>query len=160
MSDPLTLTFELACSVEHAFDTWTSRIDSWWPRDHTVSAEAGLTVVLERAVGGRVFERTGAGAEHDWGEVTVWEPPTRLSYTWHLGADPAEATEVEIRFRPIGDGGTRVEIEHRGWDRLGAIAADRRGRNQAGWDSLLPHYLAAVHAAPGTVPEPSLLERN
>ncbi|MDQ1740171.1 MAG: hypothetical protein QOE53_1823 [Pseudonocardiales bacterium] len=160
MSDPLTLTFEFACSVEHAFDTWTSRIDSWWPRDHTVSAEAGLTVVLEREVGGRIFERTSAGAEYDWGEVTVWEPPKRLSYTWHLGTDPAEATEVDIRFRPIGDIVTRVEIEHRGWDRLGAAAADRRRRNQAGWNSLLPYYLAAVDALPGTAPEPSPLERN
>jgi len=45
--------------------------------------------------------------------VTVWQPPTRLAYLWYLGRDRADATEVEISFRPRGDS-TRVDIEHRG----------------------------------------------
>ena len=67
-----------------------------------------LSVVLEPRVGGRIYERTGAGAEHDWGEVTVWEPPSRLAYSWHLRRDRADATDVEIRFvarGPASDAG-------------------------------------------------------
>ena len=60
--------------------------------------------------------------------------------------DRADATEVEIAFR-AHETGTRVEIEHRGWERLGADAAVWRTRNQAGWSTLLPHYVSAVETA-------------
>ena len=119
MIEPLRLEFVVACPADHAFEVWTARIDQWWPDDHTVSAETDLTVVLEQRPGGRIFERTTAGAEHDWGEVTTWEPPTRFGYLWHIRRDRADATEVEIRFVDRGDATTRVEIEHRGWERLG-----------------------------------------
>jgi hypothetical protein len=143
MTAPLKISFDVGCSAEHAFRVWTSRIDTWWPSDHTVSGEAEV-VVLESGVGGRIFERTSDGVEHDWGEVTLWDPPTQLAYLWHLGADPTAATEVEIRFVAQGAATTRIEIEHRGWERLGKAADQWRDRNRAGWDTLLPHYLAQI----------------
>ena len=148
MIDPIRLEFEVDCPVEHAFDVWTGRIGQWWPADHTVSAEAGLTVVLEGRPGGRIFERRSSGIEHDWGEVTIWEPPTRLAYTWHLKRDRADATDVEIRF-VASPKGTMVHIEHRGWERLGADGADWRDRNHGGWATLLPHYQAAIAEGSG-----------
>jgi hypothetical protein len=36
---------------------------------------------------------------------------------------------------------TRVEIEHRGWDRLGSIGRQQRDANREGWATLLPHYV-------------------
>jgi hypothetical protein len=144
MTEPLTITFDVACSIDHAFDLWTSRIDTWWPANHTVTAEPDLTVILQGEVGGRIFERTSAGAEHEWGRITVWDPPARLSYTWHLRADLAEATEVDIRFHRIGARETRVDIEHRGWDRLGVAGPERRAGNHLGWAGIIPHYLRAV----------------
>ena len=144
MSAPLTLSFDVACSVEHAFSVWTSEIGSWWPSDHTVTGRVDLVVVLESGVGGRIYERTPDGVEHDWGEVTVWEPPTQVTYLWHLRRDRADATEVEIRFLPRGDRATRVQIEHRGWERLGGLGAERREQNLAGWQTLLPHYQDAI----------------
>ena len=146
MIEPLRTTFDVACSVEHAFTTWTARIDTWWPADHTASGAPDVVVVLETARGGRIYERTPTGVEHEWGEVTVWEPPTRLGYLWHLRRDRADATEVEIRFVDTGGAITRIEIEHRGWERLGAGGQDWRDRNRAGWDTLLPHYRAAIEA--------------
>jgi hypothetical protein len=98
-------------------------------------------VVLEPRPGGRIFERTPAGIEHDWGEITVWEPQTRLGYLWHLRRDRADATEVGIRFIGRADGGTRVEIEHRGWEQLGADGESWRNRNHGGWATLLPWYI-------------------
>jgi uncharacterized protein YndB with AHSA1/START domain len=144
--EPLRLSFEVGCAPEQAFRTWTERISTWWPADHTVTGDRDLVVVLEPRVGGRLFERTRGGDEHDWGRITAWEPPHRLVYTWHLRADRADATDVEIRFVPA-DGGTRVEIEHRGWERLGAERGrDRRDRNFGGWRTLLPHYRQAVES--------------
>ena len=143
MTAPLKISFEVACSAEHAFTVWTSRIGTWWPPDHTVTGHAEV-IVLEGGVGGRIYERTAEGTEHDWGEVTVWKPPTTLTYLWHLRRDRADATEVEIRFLTQGAAATRIEIEHRGWEQLGSAGADWRDRNRAGWQSLLPHYLAAL----------------
>ena len=143
MIEPLRLTFDVSCSIEHAFTVWTSGIGAWWPADHTVSGEPER-VVLEAGAGGRIYERTAGGVEHEWGEITIWEPPTRLGYLWHLRRDRADATEVEINFVPQADIATRVEIEHRGWERLGGDGPDWRDRNRAGWETLLPHYVAAV----------------
>jgi hypothetical protein len=144
--EPIRLAFEVACPPDHAFAVWTGRIGQWWPVDHTVSGEPGLAVVLEPRPGGRIFERTAAGVEHDWGEVTVWEPPNRFVYLWHIGRDRDDATEVEIRFAERGAATTLVEIEQRGWEALGGEAESWRDRNGAGWATLLPHFIAAVNA--------------
>lgn len=149
MIEPIRLTVEVDCRVDHAFDVWTARIAQWWPKDHTVSTEEDLTVVLEGRPGGRIFERLTSGVEHDWGEVTIWEPPTRLGYTWHLNRDRGDATEVEVRFVARGDMATRVEIEHRGWERLGAAGEHWRDRNHGGWATLLPHFIAAASLPSG-----------
>ncbi len=146
MIEPIRLAFEVACPPDHAFEVWTGRIGTWWPADHTVSGEPGLAVVLEPRRGGRIYERTAAGVEHDWGQVTVWEPPGRFAYLWHIGRDRADATEVEIRFVGRGGDATLVEIEHRGWEALGDEATSWRERNGGGWASLLPHYVAAATA--------------
>jgi len=143
MTDPLRLSFTVDCPAEHAFTVWTAKISRWWPADHTVTGEPGLDVVLEPRVGGRIFERTVTGAEHDWGRITVWDPPRRLGYSWHLRQDRADATDVEITF--TGEGlGTRVDIEHRGWERLGARGPGLREANRAGWSSLLPHFVHLI----------------
>ena len=147
MIDPIRLSFEVRCPPEQAFETWTARIDTWWPHDHTVTAADELAVVLEPRPGGRIYERTGAGEEHEWGEVTVWEPPTRFGYLWHLRRDRADATDVEVRFVDAGDGSTTVEIVHSGWERLGAEGEPWRDRNHGGWATLLPHFVEAAERA-------------
>jgi uncharacterized protein YndB with AHSA1/START domain len=144
MTAPLRMSLDVECSAEHAFTVWTSGIATWWPADHTVTGRDGVTVVMQSGVGGRIYERAPDGAEHDWGEVTVWRPPTRLAYLWHLRRDRSDATEVEIRFTANDSGGTRIEIEHRGWERLGRAAVQWRDQNRAGWQTLLPHFQAAI----------------
>ncbi len=131
----------VGCAAPAAFDTWTRRIDLWWPRDHTVGGEAVTEVVLEPRVGGRLFERHADGAERDWGAVTTWEPPQRFAYTWHIGADADEATRVEITFTEL-DGGTRVDVAHTGWESVTDGDA-RMQRNESGWEGLLPAFVAA-----------------
>ena len=141
MIEPIRLTFEVRCPPDHAFAVWTRDIDRWWPADHTVTGTNDLLVVLEPRPGGRIYERTPHGIEHDWGEVTRWEPPRRLGYLWHLRRDRAEATEVDITFADAGEGRTRVEIAHSGWEALGAEGQTWRDRNHGGWGTLLPWFV-------------------
>jgi hypothetical protein len=72
---PLELEFTVSCAPDFAFDTWARNTSRWWPKDHTVSAHPELSVIIEPRDGGRIYERTPAGVEHDWGEVVRWEPP-------------------------------------------------------------------------------------
>jgi uncharacterized protein YndB with AHSA1/START domain len=144
MLEPLQIQFEVDCSPPLAFEVWTTRIASWWPSSHTVSGESDVEVVLEGRAGGRIYERSPAGGEREWGEVTVFDPPHRLAYLWHIRRDRADATQVEITFSAHGDGATRVRIEHTGWEHLGADAETWRDRNNGAWGNLLPHYRRAV----------------
>ena len=143
--EPLRIEFQVACSPERAFEVWTSEISRWWPKGHSVSADPGLTVTLEPGVGGRIFERTPDGTEHEWGEVL------------DVGAAAAAGLPVAPALRPRrrhrgGDHlhrrgrGDHVTIVHSGWERLGAVGPERRERNERGWAGLLPHYRDAVGA--------------
>jgi hypothetical protein len=139
--EPLRVSFEVACSATHAFHIWTDRIDSWWPKDHTATNEAGSQIRLEKRVGGRLFEVTPDGGEHLWGTVTTWEPSNRFGYDWHIRRDAADATDVQITFTQHG-AITIVDIVHAGWERLGSNGPKWKDLNQGGWDGVLPHYIA------------------
>jgi uncharacterized protein YndB with AHSA1/START domain len=142
--EPLQLSFEVACSPATAFSLWTERASTWWPVDHSASGQRGIKIVFEDHVGGRVYEITQSGSEHDWGKITAWEPPSLLAYSWHLHFAPNEATDVEIRFIDKGEGLTAVEITHDGWERLGEQGRQRREGNLAGWTSVYPHFVEAI----------------
>ncbi|MGE0135991.1 MAG: SRPBCC domain-containing protein [Dehalococcoidia bacterium] len=144
MIEPLRFTLDLDCPPAHAFEVWTARTSLWWPTAHTMSRENGLDVVFEPRAGGRIFERTPGGLEHEWGEVTAWEPPHRLAYLWHIATDRAHGTDVEIRFAPLEEGRTRVDIEHAGWERLGDLGPAWRTENVGGWEGVLPYYVEAT----------------
>ncbi|MDB5621337.1 SRPBCC domain-containing protein [Tardiphaga sp.] len=148
MIDPIEISFEVECGVRHAFDTWTARIGAWWPADHTARGDREATVMLEPRLGGRIFERSSDGAEIDWGEITAWDPPAGFAYLWHLRSTREDATDVEIRFTAVGPDATRVEITHSGWDRLGAEGQTWHDRNNGGWATLLPHFVAAAEISP------------
>jgi uncharacterized protein YndB with AHSA1/START domain len=144
MIEPLRLSFPIDCSAEHAFEVWTTRLGTWWPKGHSASGDPATTVVLEPGVGGRIYERTRDGVEIDWGEITEWEPPRRLGYLWHITRSRDEATDVELTFVDVGDGTTRLDIVQTGWERLGADGAAFRDANTGGWQALLPSFAAAA----------------
>jgi uncharacterized protein YndB with AHSA1/START domain len=130
--------------VETAFRVFTEEIGTWWPlATKSVGQEESETLVIERRVGGQVFERVRGGKEHKWGEVTVWEPPHRLLFTWHPGRGDETRQEVEVRFAPV-DEGTLVEVEQSGWQRLVASAAEIPDHYEAGWDEILSRYAEAA----------------
>ena len=113
--EPLRIVFDVEGEPEHAFRVWTQRASMWWPPARTAKRK-GTSLVFEPGPGGRVFERDARGNEVDWGSILVWEPPGHLVYRWHIFGGASDATEVEGRFVANGDGTTRVELEHRGWD--------------------------------------------
>ncbi|MGH2539488.1 MAG: SRPBCC domain-containing protein, partial [Actinomycetota bacterium] len=83
--------------------------------------------------GGRIYEVLSTGVEADWGVVTRWEPPSRVVIDWNPSPEVRPYTEVEVTFSPVGDG-TRVELEHRNWDRLGDEVGTRwRADYDVGW---------------------------
>jgi uncharacterized protein YndB with AHSA1/START domain len=137
-------------SVEEAFRVFSEGVATWWPlQTHSVGERSAKTCVLEGRVGGRFFERQEDGTEAVWGTVTVWEPPQRLAFTWHPGRDESTAQEIEIRFTPV-DGGTRVELEHRGWEKLGERAEEARNEYESGWDFVLGCYVDVINSPSGS----------
>ena len=141
--DAIQQEFEVNAPIERAFTVWTTKASLWWPRSHTMGGEQHLEVVFEPQVGGRIFERTTAGDEHDWGEVVGWDPPRRVSYLWHLFFDRSEATQVVVSFAPT-EQSTRVTIEQTGFERLGEAGAPRRDRTDLAWKHISELYRAAV----------------
>jgi uncharacterized protein YndB with AHSA1/START domain len=138
---------------ERAFEVFTAGFNSWWPiESHHIGATMATEVIMELRAGGRWFERDADGNECDWGYVTELEPPHRLLLAWHLtpewgfDPDPAKATDVEVTFRATEDGGTLVELEHRGFEKHGETGAKMREAVAApgGWNDLLQMYAKAV----------------
>jgi hypothetical protein len=140
--EPVRRTVSVGRSVEDAFALFTERIATWWPfATHSIGGDDAVEAVFELAAGGRLYERLADGTEHDWAEIAVWEPPTRFVLTWRV--NPERRTEVEVRF-VAAEGGTRVELEHRGWERLSeSVAAQARENYDVGWKAVLDRYAAA-----------------
>jgi uncharacterized protein YndB with AHSA1/START domain len=128
--------------VEQAFRTFTDDIASWWPlATHSYGGEKATAAVFEGREGGRMYERQEDGTERDWAEVIAWEPPHRFLLDWKICP-----SEVEVRFTDEGDGVTRVDLEHRGWDRVGEGAAAIRENYAGGWEFVLGKYVSGTES--------------
>lgn len=138
--------------VEAAFERFTARMGEWWPLStHSVGLDRARACAIEPRVGGRLYETLEDGAEHVWGTVTEWDPPGRLGFTWHPGRDASTGQTVEIDFRPEA-GGTRLDLVHSGWERLGEEAEATRAGYSPGWDFVLGLYAGAADSTPETTP--------
>jgi uncharacterized protein YndB with AHSA1/START domain len=145
--EPVVVAVEVRRGVEEAFGVFTGEIASWWPVvDHSVEADKVEAVVLEGRVGGRLYERWRDGGESDWGRVIVWEPPSRLVLSWSPNPERSATTEVEVRFTALEPDHTRVELEHRGWERLGDLAAEIRDNYRDGWPRVLGSFASTAMA--------------
>ncbi|GAA4068770.1 MULTISPECIES: SRPBCC domain-containing protein [Actinomadura] len=130
----------------HTFGMFVGRIGAWWPRrTFAIDADRAAGVRFEEALDGRVGEVWEDGTEHDWGRVVAWDPPSRFAITWRV--PPADGTEVEVRFAALGPNLTRVELEHRGWDRLSAEQRAEAGDLGEDWHLTLGRFAAAAEAA-------------
>lgn len=141
--EPLRKSLTLGLPPGQAFELFTAGLGRWWPlRTHSVFQERAATCGLEPRVGGALFEQRDDGERSLWGTVLVWEPPRRFVVSWHPGREADTAQELEVRFLAEG-AGTRVELEHRGWQSLGAEASESRSGYDRGWDGVLARYVEA-----------------
>jgi len=73
--------------------------------------------------------------------VLAYEPPHRLAFSWIVGLSAEQEQLVEIRFT-AEDRGTRVELTHSGWEKLGDAAASLRERYDRGWGTIFERCFA------------------
>jgi uncharacterized protein YndB with AHSA1/START domain len=140
----VTVTVEVAADPQTAFEIFTEEIGRWWrpgPINWNYSDRA-VGMRIEPRIGGRWIEvhdeATGEGFEH--GRVLVWEPGARLVLHYEDRGHDIDGTEVEVRFEPV-DGGTRVTLEHRGWEKVAAdLGAQKRRSKRWGWANILGWY--------------------
>jgi uncharacterized protein YndB with AHSA1/START domain len=132
---------------ERAFRLFTEEIGSWWPSEGYKISEGPITEVFEPRRGGRWYELAEDGTQCTVGTILEWEPPSRFLMTWQLTPDWAleddldRATKVEVRFEDE-EGGTRVSLEHRGFEAYGESGAKMRGEvgGEGGWPALMKLY--------------------
>ncbi len=149
---PVQRSVKVKASPERAFRAFTEGFDTWWPRSHHIGKSPMKKAIIEGRVGGRCYSEQVDNTECDWGRVLVWEPPRRFVFawqikpTWEYEPDLSKSSEVEVRFIPESDGSTRIDLEHRNFQRHGAGAdAMRTGvSGEGGWGALLEMFAAHV----------------
>jgi uncharacterized protein YndB with AHSA1/START domain len=128
-------------SPEISFKVFCEEIGEWWPggfggKDSKLS--------LGREVGGRFIEKRADGTEYEIGRITAYQPPSIVAFTWRAPSWDV-ITQVEIRFTAEA-GGTRIELEHSGWEQ-DAKTRDAQPNYNSGWDKILGHYEAVFAKA-------------
>jgi uncharacterized protein YndB with AHSA1/START domain len=135
VADILVRTIDLNCAIEHAFETFTQKIDLWWPRGHRRNRDASLE--LEPVAGGDLIERASDGSEWTMGHVTAIDPPHLLSLDWFPGS-PLSPTSVEVQFAARGNA-TTITVTHRALTlETKSIWPQRVATFTTGWETVLP----------------------
>lgn len=125
----------VARPLDAAFRIFTAEIGAWWPAGFSGK---GSKLSMETRVGGRFVETRADGTEYEIGRLTAYQPPHLVAFTWRAPSWENVATQVEVRFAAEGDG-TRIELEHSGWEQ-DAKTRDARKGYDGGWDTMLGHY--------------------
>ena len=128
--DRATVSVSVAVTQATAFEVFTRETDLWWRRGPRFRFGRRPGVLsFEPSLGGRLFESfpSESGTHvREVGRVTVWEPPSRLVFTWrNVNFADDESTEVEVVFVST-ETGTLVTVQHRGW---GALPGDHPARH-------------------------------
>jgi uncharacterized protein YndB with AHSA1/START domain len=130
-------TVTVALPASRAFVVFTEEISTWWPlQSHSYGGEKTTMAVFEGRTGGRVYEVQSDGTQADWAVVKEWDPPRGFVLDWKIAP-----SEIEVRFIEQ-NGSTRVELEHRGWERAGDRAEAVRENYDGGWEVVLGQLVA------------------
>ena len=127
------------------FALFTQRMGEWWPLDsHSVGGENAVDARVDPGVGGRVYEVTREGVEHDWDADNRLGAGGANRSRLHAGVPLSQATHVEITFRQTADG-TEMTLVHDGWEARAADAPAMR-------ESYGPDGTWSWAGSPGSVP--------
>jgi uncharacterized protein YndB with AHSA1/START domain len=123
-----------------AFRLFTDGINEWWPLEegYAYGGDRTRDIHLEARADGRFYERFADGDTLQVGRVTECMPPQRIVFTWKA-PDWRGDTEVEVIFVEDGDG-TRVTVEHRGFERIGELGDDEAARFGGGWPLVMRRF--------------------
>jgi uncharacterized protein YndB with AHSA1/START domain len=138
--------------IAEAFRVFTERFGDFKPKEHNLLGAAITETVFEARAGGHIYDRAEDGSECHWARVLVYEPPTRVVFSWDIGPtwqleqNPDNTSEVEVRFAADGPARTRVELEHRNLDRHGpGWEGVRQGvDSNEGWPLYLERFAALL----------------
>jgi len=104
---------EVAVDPATAFDLFTRDIAAWWRADRSLFGGADDQGGDLRFADGLLLQ-----GDKEIGRVSTWEPGPRLAFSYGPpDGDPAERTDVEVRFEAVKNGGTRVVLRHGGWEK-------------------------------------------
>ena len=153
--EPVRKSIHVRASAARAFHVFTTEMDTWWPKTHHIGSSPMKGVVVEGRPGGAIYTDQEDGTACPWGTVLTWEPPHlfvmawQVSPEWRFEPDLAKCSEVEVRFTPVDDGTTLVELEHRNLHRHGGAWAKMREMVNAegGWGGLLASFATTVEKA-------------
>lgn len=144
---PVRKSIVVQAGTERAFNVFTAGIDRWWPKDKGIGQGPVVRSVIEPFQGGRWYTTFQDGSEAVVGHVRVWEPFERFVVSWEIsgGWKPDSrmelASEVEVRFIAETAGRTRVELEHRDFERMEGSAGEKmRSDVDNGWPGMLEHF--------------------
>ncbi|MBB3602605.1 uncharacterized protein YndB with AHSA1/START domain [Mycolicibacterium sp. BK556] len=145
----------MRAGVDRAFALFVDRFDAIKPREHNLLSVPIAETVFEPRVGGHIYDRGVDGSRCKWARVLVYEPPSRVVFSWDIGptwqleSDPARTSEVEVRFVAESDTTTRVELEHRHLERhgIGWESVVDGVDGDAGWPLYLRRYEDVVEAS-------------
>ena len=141
---PVRKSVRVKASQSQAFEVFTSGLGRWWPRDKGIGQLPMKAAVMETRLGGRWYELAEDGTQTNIGKIIVWEPPQRFVVTWEINSqwkpDTTASSEVEVQFIPDGANATRVELEHRKFEQLGAGGESVRTAVDGGWPTMLQRF--------------------
>ena len=121
--------------VETAFRVFTEDIGKWWPlkEGYSFGGDRADQISLEARPGGRFFERFTDGEEYVVGVGHRVRAP--VARRVQLEAARAGTRRPRWRCASRAEGaGTRVDLEHRGWERAGAAAEKAGPGYGGGWE--------------------------
>lgn len=141
---PVRKSIVVQASPEEAFAIFTLGLDRWWPKSHSIGSSPARKCIIEPYVGGRWYAECEDGSDAVVGHVRVWQPGQRLVVSWEISAAWKSesrlqfASEVEVRFTADDAGNTRVDLEHRDFERMGAADGETMRKSvDGGWPKLL-----------------------
>lgn len=150
---PVRKSVVVQATAARAFEVFTAGIDRWWPKSHGLGAAPVRESIIEPFVGGRWYTTCEDGSEAVVGHVLIWQPAERFAVSWEIGAnwksDPRVAftSEVEVHFIAETAARTRVELEHRNFERMGAEAGESLRKDvDRGWPTILELFAQATSA--------------
>jgi uncharacterized protein YndB with AHSA1/START domain len=128
-SSRVLVALRIAATPERTFAAFTDEIAWWWKPNglFRFTRRKGTHLAFEPDPPEHLVEVGQDGERVEIGPVLHWEPPSLLVFGWHQAGFPeGRSTEVSVRFDPV-DTGTRVTVEHVGWDEIPQQSAARHG---------------------------------